>query len=113
MWYSFPCIRIPDETARMSAQWFYNEARYDGRYDPWAHGKKDDDVMFRWFLKQHEPVLALNLYPNIVNHIDYLLGGSVINSARAKDINTMAKYWKDTKTLEKIEKELSNAGEKN
>lgn len=106
MWYSFPCIRIPNNIARACGEWFFREARYDERYRPHWKRNKDDDVMFRYFLKQHEPVTAMNLYPNIVNHIDYLLGGSTINTERDKRI--VAKYWQDNTIIERLEQELQN-----
>lgn len=107
MWYSFPCIRIPNKVARRCAKWYYNESIHDLQYRMWIRKQKYDDSMFRRYLELHESkITVLNLYPNIVNHIDYLIGGSVINKIRDKSIDTMAKYWIDDKTLQDIEKEL-------
>ena len=104
LWYSFPCIRIPNSVARDCATWFYNEARFDGRYTYFIQHKKDDDLLFRYYLVNHEPFVAYNLTPNIVQHIDYLIGGSTLNADRI--VKTNAVYWTDEKSVHILEEKL-------
>ena len=108
MWYSFPCIRIPNKIARKFVEWFYQKETQE-TYKEWIARKKYDDSLFKEYLETQRPNISIhNMHPNIVNHIDYLLGGSIVNKQRDKNINTMAKYWTDEKTLQDIEKELAH-----
>ena len=108
LWYSFPCIHIPDKLAKECSDWFFHDVLSNSEYRMWVRAKKYDDSVFRIFLQDYYPYdMGFNLSPNIVNHIDYLLGGSVVNSQRSLDKVT-AVYWTDYKLLRDIEDELLN-----
>ena len=40
MWYSFPCIQIPNKIARDCAKWFFNKAKRNPEYQVWIKMKK-------------------------------------------------------------------------
>ena len=104
LWYSFQCIRIPDKIAGECGVWFFTDAmkRNDREYRSRILRKKHDDDFFRFFLLEKYPSIQIfNTKPNLVNHIDYLLGGSLINSEREKSVNHAA-YWDDEKLLDEI-----------
>ena len=108
LWYSFQCIRIPDEIAWECAYWFYTDARKrtEGKYRNRITRNKHDDDFFRFFLLEKHPELTIrNLKPNIVDHIDYMIGGSLINGERARQINRVA-YWGDEDLIHKLEEDL-------
>mgnify|MGYP006988826660 FL=1 len=110
LWYSFQCIRIPDEIAGECAYWFYSDAskRTSDKYRNRVSRNKHDDDFFRFFLLEKYPDIRVrNLNPNIVDHIDYMLGGSLINGERNKAVNRVA-YWKDEDLIRKLENDLSN-----
>ena len=66
-------------------------------------------MLFRQYIWQyHGEDEALNLAPNIVNHIDYLIGGSVNGRDTGKRI--LSKYWNDNKLIKELEKKLKEAG---
>lgn len=105
MWLSFPCIRIPDILAREFATWFYRETIHNPEYKLWINKKKYADSIFRIYMEDYNGGMeVLNLAPNIVNHIDYVIGGSTINQNRGGDPVTsiyweepeLLKYWEDT-----------------
>lgn len=108
LWYSFQCIRIPDEIAGECAVWFFTDAskRTDHKYQKRIRRKKHDDDFFQFFLfEKHPEMQILNLKPNIVDHIDYLIGGSLINNERERKINRM--FWFEDKDLvDDLEKRL-------
>ena len=53
-----------------------------------------------------------NLAPNMVNHIDHLIGGSLINQGRNKPNEfLMSKYWEEPELLDDIEKRLKERRE--
>lgn len=106
MWWSFPCIRIPNKYARECAKWYYNTAKYSRKYLKWVRAKKFDDAVFKEFLELYYPYeQVLNLTPNLVDHVDYLIGGTTINHIRLEK-QTRSAYFKDLDLIEKLEKEL-------
>jgi len=106
MWYSFPCIRIPDVIAKEFATWFYRECVYNPEYRLWIQKKKYDDTLFRIFLEDFYPDMSvLNLAPNIVDHIDYLIGGSLINPLHNEE-HVKSISWEDNDVTQELRKEL-------
>lgn len=106
MWWSFPCIRIPNKIAKEMAVWADIYVWRDNQYGFWIRQKKGDDVIFRVFVESYypnEPVL--NLAPNLVEHIDYLLGGSVVNTQRSQK-NVRSKYFDEPELANKLQEEI-------
>lgn len=108
LWYSFPCIRIPDEIAGECATWFFEDAskRNDSKFRTRIIRNKHDDDFFQFFLLEKYPKMTItNLKPNLTDHIDYMIGGSIVNSDRNKKVNRSA-YFEDAYLVERLEKEL-------
>ena len=82
MGFSFPCIRIPAEVAEHFYRWFHTEETKQ-KYNDMIQTGKMDDLLFKEFLITERPEEPINnLNPSLVDHIDYLLGGSTVNKAR-------------------------------
>jgi hypothetical protein len=82
MGFSFPCIRIPAEVAEHFYKWFYDE-RTSKLYRDMIQTGKMDDLLFMEFLREERPEEPINnLNPSLVDHIDFLLGGSLVNKGR-------------------------------
>lgn len=110
MWYSMPCIRIPDGIVRNFVEWVEREDIRE-LYKPYINANKHVDVLFQEYIQKDPDMrVVLNLSPNIVNHVDYLIGGSIINSTRAKQPHEiMAVYWEDSRdTIDRLERSLKN-----
>ncbi|MBQ2558779.1 MAG: hypothetical protein II553_07185 [Lachnospiraceae bacterium] len=108
-WYSFQCIRIPNAIAAEFVQWFWLTAtKIPGQYQDLIKANKYDDWFWREFLqKNHEHDLTvLNLAPNVVDHIDYLIGGSVITNTRPK-LQYRSAYWEDESIVEELKEKLN------
>ena len=108
LWYSFPCIRIPDKIAGECAHWFFTDVQFrrDYKYTSRIQAKKHDDDFFLFFLQEKYPRgEIINLKPNIVDHIDYLMGGTLINQAR-KGTVFRACYWEDNDLVDELAKEI-------
>ena len=100
MWWSFPCIYIPNNLARECANWYYEYAKYKGIYSWMIKNTKYDDYFFREFLMLRYPnYKVLNLKPNLVDHVDYLMGGTTINKEREKKFKTVRAKWFNDKYL--------------
>ena len=50
---------------------------------------------------------VLHLAPNIINHVDHLIGGSLINEKRGKEPEEiMSLYWNEDCSILQLENEL-------
>ena len=102
MWWSFPCIRIPDRLARECSDWFYTVGRYEHKKH--ADTGCEDDWFFKEFLKARYPDMEiLNLRPSIVDHVDYLIGGSSLFGWK---VQHRAKFFDDQDLVEALEHTL-------
>lgn len=106
MWFSFPCIRIPNEWARNCAEWVTTQIIGNFAYERYWKNGRNDDWCFRQYLKQfHTDCVALNIMPCLVDHIDYLLGGG---SGGKRNKPVRAQYWKDNDIVLKIEESIGS-----
>lgn len=106
LWNSFQCIRIPDEVIRECAEWFFMDALYQDIYREAVETNKMDDSLFHDFFTNYRTGdMVLNLKPNIVDHVDYLIGGSVINQSRGKAAR--ADLWEDLGEVEELKAKLA------
>ncbi len=108
MWYSFPCIRIPDALARGCAEWYLSGA-WRREADPAAFALeaagRGDDWFFREYMElRHGDGTVLNLVPCLAEHVDWLLGGSIVSRWRGHP--TRAVYWEDEARVEELKRQL-------
>ena len=110
MWYSFQCIRIPNVLAKEFVQWYHTEGINDVELKELCEKqKKGDDSAFRKFLEAKYPDLTVyNLNPNLVDHIDYLIGGTLVNEGRGNR-NTRAVFWTEPHLVAKLADDLHNS----
>lgn len=107
-WNSFQCVRIPNEYARECAEWVYSEAwktESDSAELPiLIRVNKGDDTFFHEYIKARHPYgTALNLKPNLVDHIDYLIGGSAVNF---RDYLARAEFWDEPERVEELKERI-------
>lgn len=104
MWLSFPCIRIPDILARSCAFSFEHCAGYE----KWKKSNRGDDMVFRTFLKKSCPDAPyINAKPNLVDHVDYLLGWSTSKEKGPRKLPSRAKFF-DPAIADNLAKILPN-----
>lgn len=109
MWVgSFACIRIPHAIAAECAEWFYGDAVNRECFAEWVASRKKDDSFFRAFMvERHRDDKVLNLAPNLVEHVDYIIGGSVINQWRGH--TARGYYFEDAYLTEELQKAVTLA----
>ena len=109
MWYSMPCIRIPNDIMKEMVVWFVTSGVQE-RYKSHIRNRKHSDVILWDFLKErHAGMQVLHLAPNIINHIDHLIGGSLINEKRTKGPEEiMSLYWNEDCLITQLENELDS-----
>lgn len=107
MWFSFPCIMIPNEIAKKFTEWYDIWVERDPQFGFWVRQRKGDDLIFRIFVESYYPTAPiLNVAPNLVEHIDYLIGGTVVNPQRQMK-NVRSLYWEEEYLVEELKKELA------
>lgn len=103
-WHSFQCVRIPDAYARECAAWLEGPGKTSGMYSIWIQsGKMDDDVFRTFLVDRHGRENVENLKPNLVEHVDWIVGGSVLHPWRG--YIARAHFWDD----EDLVRELKEA----
>lgn len=109
MWFSFPCIRIPNNYAVEFLDWIYNQAIFRERTYKWYQTGRMDDSLWKEFMEQkHHREYVMNLNPNIVDHIDYLLGGSQVNVDRGQG-KREAFYWGQDEIVADLAKKIGGS----
>ena len=107
-WNSFQCVRIPDEYARGCAEWFFSgEWQTCPEQELFAlyQTNRGDDAFFRnYFIEKHGTEMVTNLKPNLVEHVDRLIGGSALDHYR--DYFATAHYWEDPDLTEELRQRL-------
>lgn len=104
MWYSFPCIYVPNQLARECASWFFDghwrqEAQFiASTLESCGSG---DDWFFREFMELHHGgETVINLTPCLVEHVDMYLGGSAVSPYRG--FWARAVYWDDIALIDEL-----------
>ena len=106
MWYSFPCIRIPKDILLNFVKWVRSDYAQN-RYRAYIEAGKFDDTLFReYLLAEHPNMKVYNLFPNIVDNVDYLIGGSLINAKRTEELH--ACYFRDKMLVKNLEWNIQN-----
>lgn len=84
MFYSFPCIRIPNAMIKEWLKWF-DEHKNTQELAGFVEGNKYVDYFFMLFIGDNpRHTLILNLKPCLVEHVDEYVGGSKVNKGREK-----------------------------
>ena len=107
-WNSFQCVRIPDQYARECAEWVRTEAwrtESDSYELPilWRVNKGDDTFFHEFIKARHPAAECLNLKPNIVEHVDWLVGGSAINY---RDYIARAEFFEEQDRVNQLEEQI-------
>lgn len=108
MWQSsFPCIKIPNEIAGEFVDWFIDDAQHREDLKKYVEtGKKDDTLFHVFMLENHFKMNVFNMKPHIVDHVDYLIGGSIINQLR--DHIARSCLWDEDELIEELRIKLAN-----
>lgn len=110
MWFSFPCIRIPNKIAKSCADWIHRFMIGNKVYKEfWKDGVNDDWFFRQYMFTYHKTDCVINLKPNIVDHIDYLIGGTV-NSTGKKQLQVRSLYWTENDLVQELEGKLNVLG---
>lgn len=108
MWYSFPCTRIPNVLIHEFLYWFYNRAMKEPKWKHMVDANKFIDAFFMYFIKEQHPDLRMrNVSPNLIDHIDYMLGGSTINPVKFETLDRRASFWNEEDVIRKLQAQIN------
>ena len=106
MFNSFPCIRIPNEVAAEFVEWFKTDAMHREKYSEWVRsGIHDDGFWHDFYVERHPHDYVYNIAPALVEHVDWIIGGSVCNEWRGYVCR--ASYWDDEYLVDNLIQEVS------
>lgn len=103
MWYSFQCIRIDNRLAHEFISWVKHEDEIN-RHFVQISNNMFDDALFKDFMKDmHPDANCFNMCPNLVEHIDDLIGGSTLVLRKEK---MKSKFWNEPELVIELKKRL-------
>lgn len=105
LWYSFPCIRISNDVVVRFLHWLKTDAKKVSITSAMISNNKYDDALLMFWIRHYYKDYVVRLSPNIVDHVDWLIGGSVVNKQRAKKI-VRSVDWKDEYLVEELKEKL-------
>lgn len=103
--WTFPCVRIPNKIARDCADWTLEYIVGNPVYAQKLRNGDGDDWAFKQYVQSYlKDKKCYNLKPSLVDHIDWLIGGSSLGTKRKEP--TRARYFEDQDLVEELEKKL-------
>ena len=106
-WFSFPCLCIPNKIAHECAEWILQYIIGNPVYKEFWQSGRNADWAFWFFIRNfYKDIIIFNLAPNLVDHIDYLIGGSA--NARSRENHCRSQYWQDEDLVQELERRLNN-----
>lgn len=106
LWMGFPCVRIPDDMAREFTEWI-KAGPHTSWQDIMIHQNSGDDFLFHHFFEERHPYeTAYNAAPNLVEHVDWLIGGSVVNEWR--EFVCRSDLWTDEALVDELKQALQS-----
>lgn len=107
MFNSFPCIRIPNAVAAEFVEWFKTDARFRPEYKNWVESEIHDDGFWHdFYVERHPHDWVYNIAPCLVEHVDWLIGGSISNEWRGYICR--ASYWEDEYLVDNLIQKLAS-----
>lgn len=85
MWWSQPCMKLYAWMMSAISDYFYFELPKSRKYLLYHHLRKCDDVIVQDWLDlnmKKKGFDILQVSPSMVEHVDYLIGGSIVNTSR-------------------------------
>lgn len=113
MFYSFPCLRIPNAVCKDFLEWYKDASKTDVNILEKLPSGKYIDYFFKLYIGDNEKEIAIyNFFPNIVEHVDEYISGSLVNKQRTKpakalqfeDVKALAdlKVWSETSSSKEL-----------
>lgn len=106
MYMTFPCVFIPKRYTDEFKHWINLETTKQTHKEMIDSGKCDDQLFYQYMIERHQFDEIYNCYECLVDHVDYLLGGSLIND---RDYIARATFWNENERNIELEKKLKES----
>lgn len=104
LWHGFPCMRIPVDYAREFCDWV-EQPEHDSPQWYAISCNRGDDYLFHSFLEEkHGREMVTNI--SLVEHVDWLLGGSLINTWRGYICRS--DLWDDEELVDELKQKIKS-----
>lgn len=104
-WMSFQAVLIPNKYCAHFVKWFNDRVVKGGLFRKRYALNKPDDFFFHWFITHEYPDdLAYNMCPNIVNHVDNIVGAYCNPQNTGKNISY---YWLEDDLISQLRKDVN------
>ena len=106
MWQSsFPCLKIPNILAGEFVNWLVSAQNRPEINKLVQTGKKDDTLFWIFMQENHKDMRVTNISPHLVDHVDWLIGGSTINQWREDIVRSCR--WNDENLITELSDKLA------
>lgn len=106
MWQSsFPCLKIPNILAGEFVDWLVSAQNRPEINKLVQTGKKDDTLFWIFMQENHKDMRVTNISPHLVDHVDWLIGGSTINQWREDIVRSCR--WNDENLITELSDKLA------
>ena len=106
LWNGFPCVKIPDAYAREFTEWI-KTADHDSWQDLMIRQNRADDFLFHRFMEdRHGTEKCYNVGPNLVEHVDWLIGGPIVGTWRG--YITRSDLWDDEELVQDLKRRIKS-----
>ncbi len=102
---SFPCTKIPNAIAGEFVEWIRREKHRPGVAQYIQTGKKDDTLFHAFIQETRLNMEIYNVDPHLVDHVDWLIGGSTINKGRGFIARSCR--WNDEALVIELQNEMA------
>lgn len=105
-WLSFQCKNFRVDKIKLFLMWYDCRSEELRQY---IRTGKMDDTIYNLFEQTFKNDYINNISPNIVEHIDYLIGGSIVNKNRTPEDTEKLKSqnFEDKEKIEKLKEKLN------
>jgi hypothetical protein len=87
--------------------WFFEKCISKGLYSKQVQANKYDDFLFwKYMRERNKNDYVFNAFPNLVQHIDDIIGGSTTGNKRTKACKSL--YFQDSAKEEMIKRKIES-----
>lgn len=109
IWLSFPCIYIPNLYIVEFIDWLEkNKFRNDDMKTRYLANNYDDFFFINYLADRRRDIYTFNIKPNLVDHIDYLIGGT--SGVKERDKIVTGFWFEDKEAIAKLKMKLIEKG---
>lgn len=110
LWWSAPCMKLTAEIMGLISDRFWKVLPTNKKYLLYHTIQKCDDVMINDWIGENlkNNIKIMQVSPNLVDHVDYIIGGSLVNAQRPSIAKS--KDFVDSDLVDILRKDIERRG---